>query len=148
MLHAPGESGTRSLLHLKFSSEAWHQWVGVLKLVRNREWYGGEICWSSYPMLVVKVKKLELAACEYCKIGSTAEVFPLPVKCIRLCLKEQRILPQMLKSFSSSWETICEIFSSGKPFVKSSHHLRTQWTYLIMKGVFLLATCTMNLLMK
>lgn len=53
-------------------------------------------------MLVVKVKKLELAACEYCKIGSTAEVFPLPVKCIRLCLKEQRILPQMLKSFSSS----------------------------------------------
>ncbi|CAK9274711.1 unnamed protein product [Sphagnum jensenii] len=67
MLHAPGESGTRSLLHLKFSSEAWHQWVGVLKLVRNREWYGGEICWSSYPMLVVKVKKLELAACEYCR---------------------------------------------------------------------------------
>ncbi|CAM6047678.1 unnamed protein product [Sphagnum compactum] len=38
MLHAPGESGTRSLLRLKFSSEAWHQWVGVLKLVRNREW--------------------------------------------------------------------------------------------------------------
>jgi hypothetical protein len=73
MLHAPGESGTRSLLHLKFSSEAWHQWVGVLKLV--------------------KVKKLEPATCEYCKTGSTAEVFPLPVKCIRLCPKEQRILP-------------------------------------------------------
>jgi hypothetical protein len=54
----------------------------------------------------------------------------------------------LLKSFSSSWETLCEIFSSGKPFVKSSHHLRTQWTYLIMKEVFLLATCTMNLLMK
>ncbi|KAH9559532.1 hypothetical protein CY35_06G064700 [Sphagnum magellanicum] len=67
MLHAPGESGTRSLLHLKFSSEAWHRWVCVLKLVRNREWYGGEICWSSYPMLVVKVTKLEPAACEYCK---------------------------------------------------------------------------------
>ncbi|KAH9559533.1 hypothetical protein CY35_06G064700 [Sphagnum magellanicum] len=62
MLHAPGESGTRSLLHLKFSSEAWHRWVCVLKLVRNREWYGGEICWSSYPMLVVKVTKLEPAA--------------------------------------------------------------------------------------
>jgi hypothetical protein len=52
-------------------------------------------------MLVVGVK-LEPAACEYSKTGSTAEVFPLPVKCIRLCLKEQRILPQMLKSFSSS----------------------------------------------
>jgi hypothetical protein len=89
MLHAPGESGTRSLLHPKFSSEAWHQWVGVLKLVRNREWYGGEICWSSYPMLVVKVKKLELAACEYYKIGSTAEVFPLPVKYIRLAQKNR-----------------------------------------------------------
>jgi hypothetical protein len=69
----------------------------------------------------------------------------LPVKCIRLYPKEQRILPQMLKSFSSSWETNCKIFSSGKPFVKSSHHLRTQWTHLIMKEVFLPATCTTNL---